>query len=142
MIKEAKLVEIAKEIGKGKEMFKGYKSKLNTIREETDGELSRALAEVNNKKEELSALLDDRLAQINNVTFTMTNTEESLSMENTYAEMSSSQTIIRNEAANLTKIFERTVPIFRYKPRREDKCVGHSFEIHHPHQRECSQGLG
>ena len=141
-IKEVKLVEIAKEIKKEEERFKDYNNKLNIIREEADEELSKALTEVNRKSEDFSVLLDERLAQVYNVISCMTNIKESLSKESTYAEMSSSQATIRNEAADLTKMFERPVPIFRFKPRREDKCVGHSFGTNYPQQRECRKGLG
>ena len=140
-IKEAKLAEIAKEIEKEEERFKDYKNKLNTIREEADEELSKALTEVNTKNEEFSVLLDERVAQVYNVISSMINIKESLSKASTYAEMSSSQTTIRNEAADLTKIFERPVPILRFKPDRKDKCVGHSFETYYPQQRECQKGF-
>ena len=140
-IKEAKLAEIAKDIEKEQEKMKNYGDKINRIREEANEEFSKALIEVNTKKDEFSVLLDERLAQIANVTSTMTNIKESLSMEKTYPDMSSSQTKIRNETANLTQIFERPVPIFRFKPSREDKYVGHSSEADHPQQNECPKGL-
>ena len=141
-IKEAKLAEITKEIEKEKQMFKDYKNKLKTIREEADGELSRALAEVNTKKEELSALLDERLSQIDNVISSMINITETLSLGSTYTEMSSSQATIRNEAADLTKIFKRPVPILRFKSHKEDRCVGESSKTYHPDQREWSKRFG
>ena len=90
----------------------------------------------------MSTLLDKRLAQIDTVTSIMKRIQENLSMENTYAEMSCSQTTIRNETVNLDKIFKRPVAIFRFKPSRKDVCVGHSSEAHPPHQRKYKKDLG
>ena len=129
LIKEAKLAEIEKEIEKEKEIFKDYKDKLNTIREETCEELSKTLAEVNTKKEELSALLNEKLSDIDYVISSMTNVKDHLSMISTYAEMSSSQATIRNEISDLTKNLKQPFKIFRFEPTREDKFVDHSSEV-------------
>ena len=126
-IKETKLAEISQEIEKEKENMKNYGDKMNRFREEFLIELDT---------------MEEEFVHIHNVFSTITNIEESLSMENTYAQMCSSQTTLRNKTSELANIFKRPFPIFRFKPHREDKCVGHSFENHHPQQCECPKGLG
>ena len=147
--KEAKLAEIVKEIEKEEKIAKNYGNKLNKVQEEANEEISKAFAETNNKKEELLTLVNERLAQIDSVISTMTTIKETLSMDNTYAEMSSSQTRIRNETSELAKKFKLPIPVFRCDTIRENIFVDSTSETHHSHRRKSpkegnmfSDGIG
>ena len=136
VIKEEKLVEIVKEIEKEKEILQKYGNKLNEVQEEANEDLSKTFAEVNTKNEELSTLLKERLVQIDNLISTMTGIKETLSMENTYVEMSSSQTTIRNETSELARTFKLPIPVFRWDVTRENMFVDSASETPHSHQRK------
>ena len=132
--KEAKLAEIVKEIEREEGIARNYGNKVNKIREEANEEISKALADVSTKKEELLTLLNERLTQIDHLIFTMTDVKETLSMENTYAEMSSSQTKIRKETSELAETFKLPIPGFRCQTTTENIFMDSTSETHHSHQ--------